>query len=210
MFSYGDKNAESYVVSDFNAKSFTTAKEDAIDLGLSVKWASRNMGASSPYDFGYYFSWGETAPYSYGTDKYHGLDGYQYYDIENERFIDIGNDIRETVYDVAYTVYGNKWRLPSTNDFEELINKCKWTWMTSHGANGYLVTGPNGNSIFLPVAGFYNGRFLQNDGENGYYWGSNIYENDTRYAWCLTISSSGYATTGWYRPCGLSVRAVAK
>ncbi len=109
-----------------------------VDLGLpsGVKWATCNVGANSPYDFGDYFSWGETR-----TKRE--------YSTHTHKNINVKNIAGMSRYDVATAKWGVPWRMPTKNELDELARKCSWEWT----ANGAVVTGPNGNSIFLPIAG---------------------------------------------------------
>lgn len=126
---------------------------DYVDLGLSVKWATCNVGASSPFDFGDYFAWGEIS-----TEP-----------SENYKIDDIQGDIAGNLsYDAARANWGGSWRMPTKAELEELKDRCTWTWITINGHNGYWVEGPNGKSIFLPAAGGRNA----NIGNHGYYWSS--------------------------------------
>lgn len=132
-----------------------------VDLGLSVKWATCNVGADSPEDYGDYFAWGETKTKSEYTEEsstaYEKLLG------------DIKGDNR---YDAATANWGGNWRMPTGEEFKELKNKCICQWTTQNGVKGYKVTGPNGNSIFLPAAGSCYESSLNNDGKYGSYWSS--------------------------------------
>ncbi len=170
-----------------------------VDLGLSVKWATCNVGASSPSDYGDYYAWGETSTKSS-------------YDEDNSNtYVKSINDIGgNSSYDVARYRWGGLWRLPTKAELEELKTKCTWTWTTQGGHNGYKVTGKNGKSIFLPAAGFRYGTSLQYDGERGNYWSSTPYEGGTYGAYILYFNSS-YHSTGWdYRYYGRSVRPVVE
>lgn len=144
---YPSENVE-YV--DFSAKASdpTVTTGVAIDLGLSVYWASYNVGASSPEEFGEYFSWGETSPKSsYYTTNY------SYYDSNSDQIMDIGDNISGTAYDAATVNLGKDWRIPTKEEMKELIDNCSWEWVQISGIRGYKITGRNGNSIFLPAAG---------------------------------------------------------
>ena len=122
-----------------------------VDLGLSVKWATFNVGATSPEEYGDYFAWGETEPketYSWATYKWcDGTDA----NITKYNTID-GKTILEPTDDAAQVHRGDKWRMPTKAECQELIDSCTWEWTTSNNISGYRVTGPNGNSIFLPAA----------------------------------------------------------
>lgn len=126
---------------------------EAIDLGLpsGIKWASFNVGAAKPEEYGGYYAWGEVEEKSsyYETN-------YLYY--KNGSYISLGYDISVTQYDVAHVKLGGSWRMPTQDELRELLNECTWKWTTLNSVKGYLVTGSNGNSIFLPATGFYNGE----------------------------------------------------
>ena len=118
----------------------------AVDLGLSVKWASCNVGATSCEEFGDRVAWGELSPKSEYTKN-----TYQYYDTDNKSYVDIGTDIGGTARDVAHVRWGGGWRMPTRYELKELREDCTWTWSKVNGVNGYIVKGKNGNSIFFPV-----------------------------------------------------------
>lgn len=149
-----------------------------VDLGLSVKWASCNVGADSPEEYGDYFAWGETETksnyshltYSYWDDK----DGDGWYEDEGE-FVFLAYDISGTKYDAAHAKWGDGWRMPTEEEFVELEEKCTWKWTAVNGVSGALVTGPNGNSIFLPASGERWQTSNNDEGVYGNYWsGSSI------------------------------------
>ena len=171
-----------------------------VDLGLSVKWATMNVGASSPSDYGSYFAWGETRPKSeYTADNCVTW---------NKDLKDISGN---SSYDAARSNWGGSWRLPTKSELEELKNKCKWTWSTQNGRKGYTVTGPNGNSIFLPAA---SGRVASMRGRGigvyGYYWSSTPDASGNQSA-CYLYFDDDSRRVDWYgRHFGLSVRAVAE
>ena len=170
-----------------------------VDLGLSVKWATTNVGASSPSDYGYYFAWGETSTKSAYTEA-------------NSRTYktSMGDIAGNAAYDAARANWGGTWRLPTEAECEELVNQCTWTWTTQGGHNGCRVTGKNGNSIFLPAAGLRDGLSLYGVGEEGLYWSSTPGGVDTEDAYRLYFLSSGHYV-GWdirYR--GRSVRPVSE
>ena len=122
------------------------SSEKAVDLGLSVKWASCNVGAESPEQYGDKYAWGETSPKTKYDKK-----NYLYYDSNTESYIDIGMDIKGTNYDVAHVSWGGNWRMPTYAELKELREKCNWEWGNYNGINGYIITGSNHNSIFIPV-----------------------------------------------------------
>lgn len=128
---------------------------DAIDLGLNVKWASWNIGASKPDDYGSLYAWGipNVKP------------GYA----EGDRPNNI-KEISGTEYDIARSKWGGSWRLPTAADQAELVSKCKWELAKLNNIVGLKVTGPNGNSIFLPAGGYQNKVSIIDRGDTGYYW----------------------------------------
>ena len=141
-----------------------------VDLGLpsGVMWATYNVGASSPEGYGDYYAWGETT-----TKSDYSKSNYRYYN--GNDYIDIGSNISGTRYDVARAQWGGSWRLPTKAEFEELKDRCTWTWTSYKGVRGYKVTGPNGNSIFLPAAGKRKGTELNDRGSDGYYWSGSLW-----------------------------------
>lgn len=202
-------------------RSFTTTKDEditpgqAVDLGLSVKWAAWNVGASSPEEYGSYFAWGETE-----EKNHYGWKTYKYFDSIIEggvRFIYIGDCISGMQYDVAHVRWGGSWRMPTVDECKDLVNDCTWEWTTYKGVNGMKVTGPNGNSIFLPAAGYRSGTDAYFQGTFGEYWSGSFY-GERKYrsrAWQLFINDGGAEWNNGgvggnsTRPIGLSVRPVS-
>ena len=181
----------------------TPGKE--VDLGLSVNWAGWNVGASSPEQYGGYYAWGETEEKSAYYEE-----TYKYYDSKTGRYINIGSNISGTQYDVARQKWGGSWRMPTNAEIDELL-KCTWTWCQYKGVWGQKVTGPNGNSIFLPAAGYRYGTSRDYDGSNGAYLSASLYEyNYGRDAWYLDIYNGCYGGVRYYsfRYFGRSVRPV--
>lgn len=162
-------------------KSFTTLDPtingyEYVDLGLpsGLKWATCNVGASSPEDYGDYFAWGETSPKAeYSLVTYlHWVDddGDGYWDYGE---ITVTSDISgNPQYDAATANWGGSWRMPTEDEMQELVDYCEWEWTQVNGVNGSKVVGPNGSCIFLPAAGYRSGSSLYNDGNYGYYWSS--------------------------------------
>ena len=183
-----------------------------VDLGLSVKWAGWNVGASSPEQYGGYYAWGETeekSDYDWDTYKYWSDEDDDHYWDSNE-YINIGSNISSTQYDVATVKWGNGWRMPTKEELKELYNKCTFEGYTYKGVAGCKVTGPNGNSIFLPCAGGRYGTSLEFAGCNGYYWSGSLLENFSNLAWFLAVDDDGYrfVTYDGGRMYGNSVRPV--
>ena len=171
-----------------------------VDLGLpsGLKWATCNVGADNPEEYGNYYAWGETYTKDEYTDKFSYIEG----DIS-------GNP----TYDVAREKWGSTWRLPTKAEFDELRNEnnCKWTWTEQNGVEGYKVTSrKNGNSIFLPAAGWRDGTSLDGQSRSGLYWSSTPRENDS-YRACGLYFYCGVHDTNWYRRYyGRSVRPVSQ
>lgn len=185
------------------------ASNIAVDLGLSVKWAAYNVGASSPEEYGGYYAWGETKEKKYysGSDyKWRKSDGLivKYAEtVDNKMRLELSDD-------VAHVSLKGNWRMPTQDEMEELITRCSWEWTTRKGVEGQLVTGPNGNSIFLPAAGYRDGEDLYFSGSSGCYWSSTLDEDDNYYAYKLGFTGAGGLNLNNYRSDGLSVRPVMK
>ena len=171
-----------------------------VDLGLSVRWATCNVGASSPSDYGDYYAWGETT-----TKSSYTHDNSRTYEM---KMGDISGDLR---YDAATANWGKGWRMPTYDELCELAYQCKWQWTSQGGHKGYRVTGPNDNSIFLPAAGW---RGSLNDahesphgaGMCGQYWSSTP---DRKWTFSLNFSSSEYTVGTYDRFDGQRVRPVS-
>ena len=176
--------------------------DQKVDLGLSVYWAGWNVGASSPEDYGNYYAWGETNTKSNYTES-----SYQYHN--GSRYINIGSNISGTQYDVARAQWGGSWRLPTKAEMQDLKDRCTWIWTTYKGVPGYKVTGPNGNSIFLPAAGYRSGAEINLRGGYGYYCSGTRYESNPYFAYRLYFSSSGHGVGYGCREDGHTVRPVS-
>ncbi len=184
-----------------------------VDLGLSVKWATCNVGATKPEDYGDYFAWGETEPkstydwstYKYCNGSYNTLTKYNnsssYGTVDNKTTLDL-------IDDAARANWGGSWRMPTKAEQDELRNNCTWTWTTQNGVNGYKVTGTNGNSIFLPAAGCRYVSSLSSAGSGGDYWSSSLYTVSPSVAYYLYFYSSGVDWDYSTRYYGQSVRPV--
>ncbi len=185
-----------------------------VDLGLSVKWAACNVGATTPYENGNYYSWGGTATkdsYTASTDTYCSCAD-KYDNCANAfhftKYNYVDNDtVLVSTDDVATVTWGTSFRMPTQKEFEELITKCTWTWDATH--KGYLVTATNGNSIFLPAAGYKGGSDLSNEGTYGLYWSSSLYHKTGSFGYSLYFNSGNVYNSDSYRCYGYSVRPVA-
>ena len=202
------------------ASAQAPANEQAVDLGLpsGLKWASCNIGANAPEDYGNYYAWGETetkADYSWATYKhangdYNKLTKYCYNaSYGNNGFIDNKTTL-EPEDDAANVNWGGSWRMPTDAEWTELRTQCTWTWTTTqNGVNGYQVASKtNSNSIFLPAAGYRSDTDIFNAGSDGYYWSSSLNENSPDNAWYVSFLS-GYVDRFYdYRGDGFPVRPV--
>lgn len=178
-----------------------------VDLGLpsGTKWATLNVGADAENISGGYFAWGEVS-----TKETYGKDAATYNkDAETLTSANIINEegYLTEAYDAASKNWGEGWRMPKKEDFDELIENCEWEW--DKKKEGYIVTGKNGNSIFLPAAGNYFGN-SQKEAGYGRYWCSSIDETNSFRSWCLCFHSiSKYMSNGSYgRYYGRPIRPV--
>lgn len=147
-------NMESIDFIDFQEKSdggITVTDGEVVDLGLSVLWASFNVGATSCEQFGDKFAWGETE-----TKSSYTLQNYIWYVPGTLSCTYLGDDISGTDFDVAHVKWGGNWRMPTASELWELQKNCSWTWTNVNSVNGFKVIGPNGNSIFIPVNSLAN------------------------------------------------------
>ena len=189
-----------------------------VDLGLSVKWATCNVGATAPEEYGDYFAWGETTPkttYNWSSYKYcNGTEDSMtkyctdpsYGTLDNKTTLELSDD-------AARVNWGGSWRMPTTSELSELrnTNNCTWEWTTQNGVNGYKVTSKkNGNSIFLPAAGYRYDSYLSYAGSDGLYWSSSLRTDTSSDAYDLTFYSSTVVLNSIYRYLGQSVRAVCE
>jgi len=143
---YNMNNIDYVEYTENNPNNAQVSSGEAVDLGLSVLWASCNVGATSPEQYGDVFAWGETETKSRYTQE-----NYLYYDSSSESYMDISMDIKGTDYDVAHVKWGNGWRMPTLEELLEIRNECTWQWSNLNGINGWIVIGKNGNSIFFPT-----------------------------------------------------------
>ena len=184
------------------ATTGTINGHDWVDLGLpsGLKWATCNVGANQPHGYGNYYAWGETTTktsYDQSNSVTYG----------QQQISDFSGN---ATYDAARANWGSTWRMPTKTEMQELRNNCTWTWTTQNGVNGMRVTGPNGNSIFLPAAGCCDGSSRLYVGECGYYWSSTPYASNTNGANSLLFYSGGRTVVYWDgRYNGRTVRPVS-
>ena len=178
----------------------TTGTENGyswVDLGLSVKWATCNIGAWKPEGYGNYYAWGETS-----TKSEYTKDNYTYKESPSSAL--------PLIRDAAFANWGGTWRMPTSYEIYELTRDCTWKWTTLNGVNGYEVKSKtNNNSIFLPAAGNYSGDTLFKLGEGGRYRSSKLNSNNYEYSPCIDFSEMGFNSDyGYLRHLGCSIRAV--
>ena len=180
----------------------TVTAGEYVDLGLSVKWASCNLGAAKASDAGDLYSWGETT-----TKNDYTWANYVYANGSSSTVMNIGNDIAGTQYDAAMALWGEDWRMPTEDEYKELLEKCTFTPETVDGMNGCMVTGPNGNSIFLPYAGCYYDGTEVGKGTRALYWTSTLTTTKQKAAAFYITDDKPFMTYG-YRRTGFSIRPV--
>ena len=184
-----------------------------VDLGLSVKWATCNIGAKQPKERGLYYSWGEIKPkttyqwytYQWGRNNY--LSKYN----TNRNIGNLDNIVKlELSDDAAHVNLGVGWRIPTDKDWQELSTQCLWYWVEQNGYKGYkIVSKINGNSIFLPVTGYAKEKTIDYSYAYGYYWSSNLVSEDSNKAWYIRFSSKEVEWGYYYgRYVGLAIRPV--
>lgn len=183
-------------------------QHEAVDLGLpsGTKWASCNVGATKPEEYGGYYAWGETE-----EKEVYDESTYKYY--KNGKYVNIGSDISGTEYDVAHVKWGGNWCMPTLEDIKELNDNCTREWITLNGVNGKkFISKNNGNSIFLPAAGAYwSGALgLKYAGGNGYYWSSTHLPDESVGAWYHLFKSDYVTFYSNDLSSGLSVRPVIR
>ncbi|MGM9745349.1 MAG: hypothetical protein ACI30H_00065 [Paludibacteraceae bacterium] len=202
--------------------SGTEYGHDYVDLGLpsGLKWATCNVGATAPENYGNYYAWGETktkAPTTYHWVSYKWCDYYclltkycnnAYYG--SDGFTDTRTMLTSTD-DAAHTNWNGAWRMPTDAEWTELREQCEWIWTILNDVTGYRVHGPNGNSIFLPAAGCCRYDGLSDAGLSGYYWSSSLRTEDPRYAWDVRFGPNSVNRSIYgERDYGQSVRPVFK
>lgn len=152
------------------------SEPNVVDLGLSVKWAATNMGALEMYEAGEFVSWGELmSKETYLPENYKHQN--------NGSVTHLGFSIAQTQFDAATRRLGKGWRMPTDVEFKELMTECVWTYSVCNGVNGFIVKGPNGNSIFLPLVGCKREGKISNTGYEGMYTTatSKGYSDETMY-----------------------------
>ncbi|MBP5681071.1 MAG: InlB B-repeat-containing protein, partial [Bacteroidales bacterium] len=205
-------------------KASNEAGHDYVDLGLpsGLKWATCNIGANNPEEYGDYFAWGETTGYNSGKTTF-DWSTYKYcngdYDKQtkycnnrsfgNNGFTDTKTEL-DLADDAARANWGGSWRMPTHAEQEELVNNCSTTWTTVNGVYGHLFTSNNnGKTLFLPAVGYRDGTSFLDAGSYGYYWSSSLYSGCPYNAWDLYVYPNEVdAFDSFDRSWGFSVRAV--
>ncbi|MCQ2259484.1 MAG: hypothetical protein MJZ41_16085 [Bacteroidaceae bacterium] len=211
-----------------------------LDLPSGTLWATMNVGAESPEDYGNYYAWGETKAYgeqdtsnaynysyngnssykktAYYWSTYKWCDGYTYegpftkYNTDSSRGTVDNKKVLELADDAAYVNWGENWRMPTKAEQDELRDNCTWTWTSINGKNGYKVSSKKDSSkyIFLPAAGHRRDSSLYLDGSRGYYWSSSLDESDPVRAYELYFDSSRVDWSHTHRCFGFPVRPVRR
>lgn len=202
----------STLTAHFARNSYTINGHKYVDLGLpsGLKWATCNVGANNPWEnVGCYYAWGETeekSNYDWSWSTYKWCNGSSDNMTKYCTDSDWGRVDNKTVLDpqddVAHVKWGGSWRMPTKAELDELCYNCTWTWTTQNEVNGYKVTGPNGNSIFLPAAG--------SDAVEGFYWSSSLTSHYSPYACCLDFDRVNYSSDTYNRAGYGSVRPVSE
>ncbi len=221
-------------IKSFNTPAGELSDHYYVNLGLpsGTMWATTNIGATTPNEYGDYFAWGETSPhYSVNGTDTTWLDGYeQGYSWANYRYCN-GNENTLTKYcndaeygnngftdslitleatdDAAAVNWGEEWRMPTKAEFDELLYNSTQEWTVQNGVTGLLITGYNGGTIFLPAASWRDNDSLGNDG-TGCYWSSSLYTDTTNNAWYNYLYSNNYNPSNYPRYVGLPIRPVYK
>lgn len=216
------------IIKDTFTVSGQIAGHDYIDLGLpsGTLWATYNVGATKPTEYGDYFAWGETEPkdvYDWNTYKYAKVslteDVLQKWQLDTLTKYNTGKEYPGTIDDfttllpeddAATANWGGEWRMPTNEELKELTENCEFNWTEINGVSGTKFTAKNGNFVFFPAAGYrYNSQISNSVGINGVYWSSSLFEEEDDDAYRFMLSTkSGYSFAPIKRHNGLSVRPV--
>lgn len=193
-------------------------EHEYVDLGLpsGTLWATCNVGANVPEEYGYYLAWGETEPKDYYNwnnykwcngdmstltkycnDSTYGYNGF----VDNKDELDPEDD-------AAYVNWGPSWRMPTMEQLLELKNICTTQRLEINGVMGALITGPNGNTVFFPLAGQINGSEYERVGNYGYFWSTDIFSDDSNVARYIYFNGAYFTAWNRYRYFGFTIRAV--
>ena len=194
-------------IEDIVYNSFSQQKEtpgEPIDLGLSVLWASHNMGASYPEGYGDYYAWGELE-----KKDFYDWSTYKHSDGTRKTCHKLGKVISGTEYDVAHVKWGGKWRMPTQEEIRELCTRCDYVWIKVNGVQGVKFIARNGNTIFFPNSGYRKEKDLYDRGLYGCYWsGTAEIRNKAGNAFILALIERYKGWNPKPRPDGCSIRPV--
>ena len=189
-----------------------------VDLGLpsGTKWATMNVGATKPEEYGLYFAWGETEGYANASTKAFVWSDYKWTEDKGSTMSKYNATDGKTVLDLeddaARANWGGNWHMPTKTQFEELLNtnNCTNTWTTVNGVNGRLFTSvSNGNTLFIPAAGRARNGSMDGVGSYGYVWSSSLYSSEVKRGRSLYFGSDDVYADALIRCFGYSVRGVA-
>lgn len=209
-----EANSPTKNISDGNLNGF-----DYIDLGLSVKWATCNIGAKHPEEYGNYYAWGETKPksiYHWSTYKFCDGEGNKLTKYNYDHNYGCVDNLLTlfSIDDAAFVNLGDGWRLPTSSEMEELRDSCTWKWTKQEGVYGYKVTsnkkGYTGKSIFLPAAGYQNWSTIDYVGVQGHYWVNRLFHLAPVSAYEMHFESNTFSLDYALRCYGRSIRPVCK
>ena len=203
----------------FAACGTGTETAEWVDLGLpsGLLWATCNLGATTPEEYGDYYAWGETttkSTYNWSTYKYCTVDAegslqtLTKYNTSTTWGTPDNLTTLQAIDDAAAQKLGDGARMPTKEDWEELIANTTAEWTTVNGVAGRKFTAANGNSLFLPAAGYRWDGELYNAGERGHYWSSSLDADGPNLAWYFYVNSGGQYSDYYYRCSGRSIRAV--
>lgn len=216
---YPYSKIDSIVAYSFDKDKGVAYGHEYVDLGLpsGLKWATCNVGAESPEEYGGYYAWGETQEkdiYASSTYKYYqwksSLGVYQLTKYCTQSYggsVD-NKTVLELEDDAANMKWGGNWRMPTIEEFNELRELCTWDWTSHYGIYGFMIIGPNGNSIFLPAAGMRDEGTIYNKGAEIAYWSSSLYVDNPFGSYCLNFCSKWRDSIN--RIYGFSIRPVTK
>ena len=219
-----DGEVSAFVASEVDSISFTAPSDyliepndidsfEYVDMGLSVRWSTCNVGAATPEEYGYYFAWGEVE-----TKEYYQLNNYRWAASVSGMILKyctnsfLGNVDNKTQLepedDAAHVICEDMWRIPTEYEFNELIDNCSIAWTSSNGVYGLeFVSNKNGNSIFIPAAGYYYD--VEKDASSfGYYWTSSLDINDSTKAKQFAFNEDGHILSSSTRYFGQTIRPV--
>jgi len=221
-------NKDNPVVNEDNPQDSLENGHKYVDLGLTVKWATCNVGAANPWDCGDYFAWGETEPYydtlSFSESAFTGTwkSGKTGYNWASYPYHDGSQEVGTQPYDAstlrlyptndaARANWGGSWRMPTPAEMDELVNYCTWTWTTQNGVNGYSVSRTGyPDSIFLPAAGYFDGTSRDGAGSDGNCWAAMRYGSRAYHALNLLFCSIYQSVDCDSRYHGCTVRPVCE